>query len=226
MAAARTEHSAAAETAPINALTGPLIRYATDFHSRGFSPATSSNYSARLDADHAVITQSGRDKGALTAHDFMVVDLHGQPATSGKPSAETLLHTLMYQREPGIGCVLHTHSPRGVVLSQLQRGKKLVLEGWELQKAFSGVETHASTIRVPIFDNDQDMQRLALRVDAALDKQQRDDQARAQPVHCFGFLLRGHGLYAWGSDIDSAARHVEAFEYLFGCELELARLKR
>ena len=92
--------------------------------------------------------------------------------------------------------------------------------------ALSFTDTHASTIRVPIFDNDQDMERLALRVDTALDKQQRDNQTRAQPVHCFGFLLRGHGLYAWGADIASAARHVEAFEYLFGCELELARLKR
>ncbi len=223
---ARTDKSVAAQTAPFNALTGPLIRYASDFHSRGFSPATSSNYSARLDADHALITQSGRDKGALTERDFMVVDLHGHPATPGKPSAETLLHTLMYRREPGIGCVLHTHSPRGVVLSQLQRGKRLLLEGWELQKAFSGVDTHASTIRVPIFDNDQDMERLAQRVGTALDKQHRDNQDRGQPVHCFGFLLRGHGLYVWGPDIATAARHVEAFEYLFGCELELARLKR
>ena len=217
---------AAPTKAPISVLTGPLLRTATDFHSRGFSPATSSNYSARLDANHAVITQSGRDKGALTERDFMVVDLQGRAATPGKPSAETLLHTLMYRREPDIGCVLHTHSMRAVVLSQLQRGRKLLLKGWELHKAFDGVATHASTIRVPIFDNDQDMERLALRVNTALDKQQRDNQTRAQPLHCFGFLLRGHGLYAWGADIAAAARHVEAFEYLFGCELELARLKR
>ncbi len=225
MAAALTQQPSAQTAAPISELTGPLIRYATDFHSRGFSPATSSNYSARLDAERAVITQSGRDKGALTGHDFMVVDLQGRPVTPGKPSAETLLHTLVYRRDPAIGCVLHTHSMRAVVLSQLQRGRKLLLKGWELQKAFSGVDTHASTIRVPIFDNDQDMARLAQRVNTALDKQQRDSQVREQPAHCFGFLLRGHGLYAWGSDIASAARHVEAFEYLFGCELELARLK-
>ena len=217
---------AQARAAAVRALTGPLIRCATELHNRGLSPASSSNYSARLDHEHAVITQSGRDKGALTEHDFMVVDLQGRPATIGQPSAETLLHTLLYRRDPNIGCVLHTHSPRGVVLSQLQRGRRLLLEGWELQKAFSGVDSHESTIRVPIFDNDQDMQRLAVRVNAALDKQDRENQQREKYAHCFGFLLRGHGLYAWGADIATAARHVEAFDYLFGCLLELARRKR
>ena len=204
------------EGAAIGALAEGLIAAARDFHGRGYSPATSSNYSARVDATSALITVSGRDKGALTPSDFLRVDLDGQPLSEGKPSAETLLHTLMYRRDPDIGCVLHTHSPRGVVLSRLLAGrKKLDLNGWELQKAFTGIDTHESTIRVPIFDNDQDMAKLARRIDVRL--------PAAMP--CFGFLLRGHGLYAWGRDIATAARHVEAFEYLFECELAL-RLRR
>jgi methylthioribulose-1-phosphate dehydratase len=201
--------------AAITALADGLIAAARDFHGRGYSPATSSNYSARVDATSALITVSGRDKGALTREDFLRVDLDGQPLSAGKPSAETLLHTLMYQRDADIGCVLHTHSPRGVVLSKLVTGRKLDLEGWELQKAFTGIETHDCTIRVPIFDNDQDMAKLARCIDVRL----------PTSIPCFGFLLRGHGLYAWGRDIATAARHVEAFEYLFECELAL-RLRR
>ena len=41
-------------------------------YDRGWSPATSSNYSARIDGDHVAITVSGRHKGQLGAGDVMV----------------------------------------------------------------------------------------------------------------------------------------------------------
>lgn len=199
-------------------LAEALIECARRFHAQGYSPATSSNYSARLDDGHALITRSGLDKGALTPADFLIVDLAGTPqaGSPGKPSAETLLHTLMYRREPRIGCVLHTHSPRGVVLSRALAADELRFEGWELQKAFHGITTHDGSVAVPIVGNDQDMARLAAIVEPRL--------PRDEP--CFGYLLRGHGLYAWGPDVATTARHVDAFEYLFECELELLRLRR
>ena len=40
----------------------------------GWTPATSSNFSLRLDGAHAAITVSGRDKGRLVEDDIMVVD--------------------------------------------------------------------------------------------------------------------------------------------------------
>lgn len=30
-----------------------------------------------------------------------------------------------------------------------------------------------------------------------------------------GFLIRGHGFYTWGLDMQEAKNRVEAFEYLF-----------
>ena len=41
-----------------------------------------------------------------------------------------------------------------------------------------------------------------------------------------GFLIAGHGLYAWGRNIDEARRHVEGLEFLFEClwQESLARL--
>ena len=41
----------------------------------------------------------------------------------------------------------------------------------------------------------------------------------------WGYLIDGHGLYAWGRDMAEARRHLEAFEFLLGCELELRKLK-
>ena len=52
----------------------------------GWSPATSSNYSLRLDPAHLAITRSGRDKGLLSEADIMVVDMQGKPVNDdGKP---------------------------------------------------------------------------------------------------------------------------------------------
>ncbi|GAB2506053.1 methylthioribulose 1-phosphate dehydratase [Pseudoxanthomonas sangjuensis] len=181
----------------------------------GWTPATSSNFSARLDDRHAAITVSGRDKGRLAAADIMVVDFDGQPvATDLRPSAETLLHTQLYRRFPGIGCVLHTHSPVQTIASRLYAGAGHIrLEGYELLKAFHGNTTHEAAIDVPVFANTQDMTVLAAQVDALLDR---------QPL--WGYLIDGHGLYAWGRDMAEARRHLEAFEFLLHCELELRKL--
>jgi len=41
----------------------------------------------------------------------------------------------------------------------------------------------------------------------------------------WGYLIDGHGLYAWGRDMPEARRHLEAFEFLLHCELELRKLR-
>lgn len=195
---------------------GEIIANVRELSERGWTPATSSNFSQRMDERHVAITVSGRDKGKLTEADIMVVDVDGQPvATQLKSSAETLLHTQLYKRFPDIGCVLHTHSHNQTVASRLFAGMGHVhLEGYELLKAFAGNTTHDAEIDVPVFPNTQDMHTLAAQVDALLDKQ------------CmWGYLIDGHGLYAWGRDMGEARRHLEAFEFLLGCELDLRRLR-
>lgn len=192
-----------------------LIHNIRELSQAGWTPATSSNFSHRLDDRHAAITVSGRDKGRLVEGDIMVVDFDGQAVGSDhRPSAETLLHTQLYRRFPEIGCVLHTHSPVQTIASRLYAGAGHVrLEGYELLKAFHGNTTHETAIDVPVFNNTQDMPTLAAQVDALLDSQ------------ClWGYLIDGHGLYAWGRDMAEARRHLEAFEFLLNCELELRKL--
>ena len=182
---------------------------------RGWTPATSSNFSCRMDATNVAITVSGRDKGRLVAADIMVVDVDGNPvATTQKSSAETLLHTQLYKRFPEIGCVLHTHSVNQTVASRLYAAKGAIrLEGYELLKAFGGNTTHDTMLDLPVLPNTQDMPELATRVETLLD---------AGPM--WGYLIEGHGLYAWGRDMAEARRHLEAFEFLLACELEMRRL--
>ncbi len=177
----------------------------------GWSPATSSNYSVRLDANHIAITVSGRPKGELTAADIMVVDLQGQAVGSDKkPSAETLLHTLLYERNPDVQSVLHTHSVRGTVLSKHYAVQGYIeFEDYEVLKALQGITTHDTRLAMPIFPNTQNMPELAERVSAYLHEN--------PAIH--GYLIAGHGLYTWGQSVADARRHVEASEFLLECEL-------
>lgn len=197
-------------------LTREIIEAGRFLYGRGWSPATSSNYSTRLSADQALLTVSGKHKGQLGEDDVLATDLDGISLEPGKkPSAETLLHTQLYRWQPGIGAVLHTHSVNATVLSRLTLSDSLVFADYELQKAFSGVSTHESQVEVPIFDNDQDIARLAAKVQPWLD---------AHP-ECVGYLIRGHGLYTWGPRMSDALRQVEAFEFLFECELKVRALQ-
>lgn len=193
-----------------------IARAGAEFAARGWTPATSSNFSMRLDAEHAAITVSGRDKGALTPADVMAVDLDGRPLDATlHSSAETTLHLQLYRRLPEVGAVLHTHSHNQTVASRLfASAGKVALRGWELQKAITGYTTHDSTLEVPVFANSQDMADIEARVDAWLDA--------GQPLHAY--LIDGHGLYTWGRSMAEAKRHLEALEFLLACELDLKRL--
>ena len=196
-------------------LADEIIANVRELAALGWTPATSSNFSSRLDEGHAAITVSGRDKGRLVPDDIMVVDLDGKAVGSDhRPSAETLLHTQLYRRFPDVGCVLHTHSRNQTVASRLFAGVGHVrLAGYELLKAFRGNETHETALDLPVLPNSQHMPTLAAQVDALLDR---------RPM--WGYLIDGHGLYAWGRDMAEARRHLEAFEFLLGCELDLRRL--
>jgi methylthioribulose-1-phosphate dehydratase len=183
----------------------------------GWTPATSSNFSMRVGADHAAITVSGKHKGRLGRNDIMLIDLDGNPVgTEARPSAETALHTHLYRRWPAVGAVLHTHSRTQSVASRLFATDGVVrLQGWELQKAISGYDTHESTLEIPVFPNTQHMPELVAQVDAWLDA--------GKPLHAY--LIDGHGIYTWGRDMAETQRHLEALEFLLGCELDLKKLR-
>jgi methylthioribulose-1-phosphate dehydratase len=187
-----------------------LVEAGLALHAQGLVPATSGNFSARLADDHLAITVSGRHKGRLNERDIMQVDAEGRSLDERRPSAETLLHVFIYQRFPQARVVLHPHSVNATVLSRLC-GEWLVLQDYEILKAFPGIDTHESTVKIPVFENDQDISRLAKKVDACL-------ATLDQPP---GYLIRGHGFYTWGESMEDALRHVEAFEFLFDCELRL-----
>jgi methylthioribulose-1-phosphate dehydratase len=181
---------------------------------RGWVPATSGNFSRRIDSAHIAITRSGIDKGNIGASDLILVALNA-PLPKGV-SAETPLHVARYLRDAHTGAIVHVHSVAATVLSRADAAQGYVrLEGFEMHKALRGFTTHESSVRLPIFSNDQDTVALATRIETSL---------AAQP-DVPGYLLAGHGLYAWGTTIDDARRHLEGLEFLLQCSLEERRIR-
>ncbi|MCI0654535.1 MAG: methylthioribulose 1-phosphate dehydratase [Methylococcaceae bacterium] len=182
----------------------------------GMAPATSGNLSAKLSDGTLAVTVSGLHKGKLTRFDIMRVDSGGHSIDGRKPSAETLLHVQIYNRNQHARAVLHPHSVNATLLSKHHSGH-LLLYDYELLKAFPGINSHRCKVTVPIFDNDQNIGRLADQVD-------RWTTEYSDPI--FGYLIKGHGFYTWGDSVESAMRHVEAFEFLFECEMRMRYFKK
>lgn len=182
---------------------------------RGWVPATSGNFSARLDAASAAITRSGIDKGNIAPKDLIAIALD-RPLPAGV-SAETPLHVARYRRDAQIGAILHVHTVAATVLSRVDESRGYVeLEGFEMHKSLHGITTHESVVRLPVFGNDQETAALAERIEERL------EAAPGVP----GYLLAGHGLYAWGATMADARRHLEGLEFLLQCALEERRLRR
>lgn len=205
--------------------TGLNLKLATElldairfFNQKGWSPATSTNYSVRSEnRNEYIISRSGVDKSKFELTDLILINPKGEVLPPfNKPgiksSAETEIHTALYELFPEANCVLHTHSVLGTVLSHtMVNEKQIVFEGFEILKGLEGNPTHELTEILPIVPNSQDMKDIL-----------RDMNGRyAKNVH--GFLIAGHGLYTWGKDVASAKRHIETYEFLFECHHTMRR---
>jgi methylthioribulose-1-phosphate dehydratase len=184
-----------------------LVAVGRAFHARGWAPATAGNYSARLGDGRVAITVSGAHKGRLTTADIMLLDA-GDPR---RPSAETALHLAVYRAFPEVRSVLHSLAAVSVGLGRAS-GDVWTIEGQELLKALPGIDTHDTSVAVPIVENSQDM--------AAVEAAAMPRIARAP-----AFMIRGHGLYGWGRSIAEAERVIEALEWLAEAELAERRFR-
>jgi methylthioribulose-1-phosphate dehydratase len=202
--------AATAESVPTR-ITEDIIAAGAFVSTKGWTPATAGNLSARVSDRAMAITASGVDKGVLRSADVLLYDLAANRVRGARAaSAETALHVERYAADPGVGAVVHVHARNATVLSMVSGNThEIRLEGY-------GIRTHETGIGVPLFANTQDMDALA-----------RDVRVRlSDNVPRFGYLLAGHGLYAWGRTMADALRHTEALEFLLGCELERRKVSR
>jgi methylthioribulose-1-phosphate dehydratase len=192
------------------------------FNQKGWSPATSTNYSCRSNEDrnNYLISRSGVDKSRFQLNDLIVINQQAeilrpfnQPGI--KSSAETEIHTALYKRFPDANCVLHTHSVLGTVLSQFFASEKqITFHDLEIIKGIEGFQSHDEKIVLPIVRNSQDMKEILFELHHQFDR-----------LGSFnGFLIAGHGLYTWGKNLDTAKRHIETYEFLLECLYVMRRI--
>jgi methylthioribulose-1-phosphate dehydratase len=178
-----------------------------NFYARGWLLGTSGNFSALVSREplRLAITASGRDKGRLTPDQIVIVESNGESLKGmHRASAESALHVAIVQAT-GAGAVLHTHSVWSTLLSDVHGGRGgFWIEGYEMLKGLEGVSTHAHREWIPIVENSQDCAALAQSMTNVL--------TNYRSTHAI--LLRRHGLYTWGKDLDEAKRHVEIMEFL------------
>ena len=115
-----------------------LSEIAQYFYTRGWMLGTAGNLSVR-NADGSIwITASGQNKGSLAREHFLLLDstgakLHDSPL---KPSAETSIHTTIYQKFPHVHACLHVHMLESHWVCEHLIGDRMPLARIEMLKGF------------------------------------------------------------------------------------------
>ncbi len=206
-----------------------LIEAAAALCARGWMLGTSGSVSARLGRDplQIAVTVSGKDKGQLSTADLLCVtddgavfDTLGDPRASSeslfagvpRPSGETLVHEAVYRRFPEAGAVMHVHSVDNTLASFLvEPGARLPFGDLEMIKGLGRWQA-GEVVSIPVVENLRDIPALARAVAAAADPEVP------------GVLVRGHGTYVWGPDVERARRHTEILEFLLSFEIKARML--
>ena len=194
----------------VTAFKEELAQTIRTLHLKGWSPATSTNYSFRDDAGQIWVSRSGVDKSNFLASDFITVDQDGNANgefVGVKPSAETLIHCVIYMLFPETKVILHSHGVYPIVATANSQSN-IAFEGYEVQKGFAGQTTHDAKVEIPVFENTQDMTEFAETL-----------RQNASRFNCHSFIMRKHGTYAWGTSLFEAKRHIETLDYLCQCEV-------
>ncbi|HIE58497.1 MAG TPA: methylthioribulose 1-phosphate dehydratase [Persephonella sp.] len=175
-------------------------------YQKGWFPATSGNLSYKLHDNplYFAITSSGKDKSVVSHEDVIFVDKDAIPIenTKLKPSAETKIHSKVYQKTDA-GMVIHIHTVNNNFISEIFFEDGFVpLKNMEMIKALDIWKENAY-IEVPIIENWFNLDKLAEEAGKAINPQ------------IPAILIKNHGIYAWGRNEFEAKRHIEAFEFMF-----------
>lgn len=99
-----------------NTLREEICDVGRSLYQRGYTVGSAGNISARLD-DGWLITPTDICLGRLDPAAIAKVNLAGEWVSGDKPSKTLALHRQVYDRNPGVGGVVHTHSTHLVALT-------------------------------------------------------------------------------------------------------------
>ncbi len=170
-----------------------LADYARRLHARGWVANHDGNLTVRLQPGRYLATPTAMSKAAVTAEEILVVDESGAKISGrGKPFSEIGLHLTVYRNRPDVNAVVHAHPPTatGFAVAGVELGAPAVAEA--VVSLGAGVPT------VPF---------------AAPGPSACDALAPFVLDHD-AVLLAGHGVLAWGADVEQAYLRCELVEHL------------
>ena len=168
-----------------------IIRYGKLLYKRGLVSGADGNLSSRKKDGGFVVTASGVHKGLMESQDLVTLDASGNKVQGRlKPSSEIPMHLAIYKGQKEAGAVIHAHAPWCTALS-LKKNKL------DLSALAEGRILFPKVPVVPYYEPGS--KELA---DAAKEAAQKSKI----------FILKAHGVVAWGTDLKEAFCLIEALE--------------
>lgn len=99
-----------------NAVRAEICQTGLSLHRRGFTVGSSGNISAKLE-DGWLITPTDICLGSLTPDAIAKVNLNGEWISGAKPSKTLILHRAIYESNPAVTGIVHTHSTHLVAMT-------------------------------------------------------------------------------------------------------------
>jgi L-ribulose-5-phosphate 4-epimerase len=162
-----------------------VITYCHRIQAEHLVYSTAGNVSTRIADEPELIamTPTSLAYDALEPEDICIVTTGGELVEGRRePTSELPLHTLVYQRRPEVGAIIHTHSPAAMTMCVL---------GWDLPPILTGmVEATGGEVRCAPYSRPTTPEVADYTEEALRDR-----------GSCF---MRHHGLLSIGADLAHA----------------------
>jgi L-fuculose-phosphate aldolase len=177
-------------------LRAELAAYAREIHDRGWVANHDGNLTVR-DGARWLATPTATSKRRVTERGVLELDTTGKVVGAGKVFGEIGLHLAVYHRRPDVGAVIHAHPPHATAIACARGGAA----DHPIARPFIA---EAFVSLGPIVPRTAPAAPGEPAV-AALAPWCEDVDA---------VLLGGHGVIAWGADLEQALLRLELVEHL------------
>ncbi|KAL8765997.1 MAG: hypothetical protein Q9209_007086 [Squamulea sp. 1 TL-2023] len=203
-----------------------------NFYTLGWVTGTGGGVSIKH-GEHIFIAPSGVQKELMQPSNMFVMEyasrnyLRKPPVL--KPSACTPLFLAAFDR--GAGSCIHTHSQWAVLVTLLVEKDALIqdkaasdacfeieqieqIKGIPRGRGKQGMLGYFDRLKVPIIENTAHEEDLTQSLEAAMERY----------PDTYAVLVRRHGVYVWGDNVQKAKTQAESLDYIFRLAVEMRRL--